>query len=271
MRNLLSIALFTILVSVLYTGIAQFLPQLENRPPAKVEFGNANITAEDLSAAGSEVFESVCMQCHDLSKPGRGPALGMIGGAAASRAAERGSDYSSVDYLVESLCKPGAYVTEGYGNIMPPQDNALSGGQMQAVVAFLQDQGGVATLVGTDTESFERFGCVSGGGSGGGEAVAAGPEPVGEPDEVFSEFGCAGCHPVVGTTPGVGPSLAGLAGRMSEAEIYQAVLDPDIELADGFSTAEGLMGGTLSGNGFYDRMKASDYRKFVAWLVETTG
>ena len=36
MRDFSSIALFTLVVSLLYTGVAQFLPQLENHPPARL-------------------------------------------------------------------------------------------------------------------------------------------------------------------------------------------------------------------------------------------
>ena len=48
MKNYLTMALLTVVVSLTYTGIAQFLPQLENHPPAVVEMGS-NIGPEDLA------------------------------------------------------------------------------------------------------------------------------------------------------------------------------------------------------------------------------
>ena len=66
-------------VSVTYAVIAQFLPQLESHPPAVVELG-ANIGPEDLAAAGSEVFEANCAQCHKIGADGgRCPDLGQMG------------------------------------------------------------------------------------------------------------------------------------------------------------------------------------------------
>ena len=81
MKNILNIALFTLLVSVTYTGVAQILPQLEGKAPPKVEFG-ANTSPEDLAVAGGEIFETNCTQCHAMSEDGRCPPLGNIGALA---------------------------------------------------------------------------------------------------------------------------------------------------------------------------------------------
>ena len=133
MKQGLSVVAFVVLVSLIYTGIAQLLPQLENHPPAVVELGTG-IGPEDLSVAGEGVFQANCVQCHKLGEAGRCPDLASIGGLAAQRAEERaaetGTPYSDVDYLVEALCKPGDHLVEGYGNIMPPQGKTLSGGQV---------------------------------------------------------------------------------------------------------------------------------------------
>jgi len=270
MKNVVAIAVFTVAISVTYTAIAQLLPQLENHPPAVVELGS-NIGPEDLAVAGEGVFESSCSQCHKMGEAGRCPDLAQMGSLAKSRAAERGADFTEVDYLVEALCKPGDYLVEGYGNIMPAQGKVLSGGQILAVVAFLQEQGGAATVKGTDSEPIERFSCVTAGGGGGGE-VAAGPEPVGTPEEVFANFGCVGCHQVDSPARGLGPSLFDIGTRLSTGEIYEAVLDPDASLAEGDPPYPGvLMKATLDGNGFYDRMTATDYSALVEWLASHTG
>ena len=54
MRDVLNIAVFTIAVSVLYTAVAQVLPQLPNHPPANVELGS-NIGPEALAEAGASI------------------------------------------------------------------------------------------------------------------------------------------------------------------------------------------------------------------------
>jgi cytochrome c2 len=266
MKNILNIALFTLLVSVAYTGIAQILPQLEGKAPPKVEFG-ANTSAEDLAVAGGEIYETNCTQCHSMSEAGRCPPLGNIGSLAHDRARERGNSYSDVDYLVEALCKPGDYVVEGYGNIMPAQQRSMKPGQLQALVAYLQTLGGDATLAGTDTESFERFSCGAAGdgdaGGAGGAAVAE-VKPVGEPGEVWTEFGCEGCHSIDTDEATIGPSLKGIGSRMDKWEILDALLNPDATIAEGYDG--GVMEGSIAARDFYSRMSGKDYKAFVDWL-----
>jgi cytochrome c2 len=260
MKNFINIALFTLVVSLIYTGIAQVLPQLEGKPPPKVEFG-AKTSATDLAVAGAEVFKGPCSACHKLNEDGRGPPLGNIGTIAHSRAAERG--ISDVDYLVEALCKPGDFVVDGYDNIMPPQQAALKAGQLQAIVAYLQSLGSDATVKGTDTEVFEAYGCVTeGGGSGGGGMAQA--KPVGPPEQAFKDFGCEGCHALDTDEKGTGPSLKGIGKRMDKWELLDALLDPDAIIADGYEG--GLMGGALAARDFYTRMSGKDYKAFVDWL-----
>jgi len=268
LNNFISISLFTVAVSLLYTGVAQFLPQLESHPPARVELGS-NIGPEELSAIGAGVFEANCVQCHKAGESTRAPDLAGIGNRAADRAAERGSDYTDVDYLVEALCKPGDYLVEGFGNIMPPQGRALSGGQILAVTAFLQNMGGEATVKGTTVDPVVRFGCASGGSAGaagGAEEVSA--DPVGPPEKVFESFGCSGCHVLDDATRGIGPSLQAVGARLSKGNIYEAILAPDAKMAEGDPPyAPGVMKKTLDGNGFYQRMTPADYQALVDWFA----
>jgi cytochrome c2 len=264
MKNIVNIFLFTAIVSAIYTGIAQILPQLEGKAPPKVEFG-ANTSAEDLAVAGGDIFETNCTQCHAMSEDGRCPPLGNIGALADSRARERGGGFTGVDYLVEALCKPGDYLVDGYGDIMPPQQRAMKPGQLQAVVAYLQTLGGDATLKGTDIESFEKFGCgeAAGGGGGGGAAVAE-VKPVGSPAEAWAEFGCEGCHSIDSDEVKTGPSLKGIGTRMKKWEILDALINPDATIADGYGG--GVMEGAIAARDFYSRMSGKDYKAFVDWL-----
>ena len=68
-RQTLSITAFTLFISLLYTGVGQLVPQLENRPPPEVKAGT-NISPEALAEAGVGVFEANCTQCHVENKPG---------------------------------------------------------------------------------------------------------------------------------------------------------------------------------------------------------
>jgi cytochrome c2 len=273
MKTYLQITLFTLVVSLTYTAIGRTLPQFENHPPAIVELG-ANIGPEELSAAGSGVFEGVCAQCHKVGESVRAPDLGDIGAAAVQRAAERsaatGETFTAVDYLVESLCAPDAYKAPGFpSGGMPNQGNQLSGGQILATVAYLQDFGDVASVRGTDVDPVERFCGIS--DSGGSAAAPAAPVPLGPPDAVFAEFACAGCHQMTPGIPSMGPNLSDVGARLSKAELYEAVLDPAATVDEPFAAFGALMPLTLQGNGFYDRMTASDYRALVEWLAAKTG
>lgn len=276
MKNFVYITLFTVAVSLFYTGVGQVLPQLESRPPVEVRVGE-QLSTEALIEAGVGVFEANCVQCHAIGgAPGRCPDLGGMGRTADDRARERGPGFTGLDYLVEALCDPGAHLVDGYANIMPPQGKLLSGGQMLAVSAFLQDQGGTVTVNLADVEAatavLDRFNCVSGGaGAGGGGPVAAGgaaPAPVGSPEQAWTTFGCNGCHALDAPTRLLGPSLQGIGQRLSRAELYESLLDPDGTMATGDPAyPAGLMKGTLDGNGFYERMTPADYQALVAWLA----
>src|SRR5574341_703653 len=109
MRHFLLIALITLCVSLVYTGVGQLLPQLENRPPPEIKAGS-DIGPDALAEAGAAIFEGNCVQCHKIGEKGRGPDLAGIGSRAAERATARagatGKSYTPVDYLMESLCKP---------------------------------------------------------------------------------------------------------------------------------------------------------------------
>jgi len=265
MKNLLNIFLFTFAVSAIYTGIAQILPQLEGKSPPKVEFG-ANTSPEDLAVAGADIYATNCTQCHAMSEDGRCPPLGNIGALAHDRARDLGGGATDVDYLVQALCKPGDYLVEGYGNIMPAQQRSMKPGQLQAVVAYLQTLGGDATLKGTDTDIFEKYDC---GGSTGGGGGAAGPavvevKPVGTPEEAWVEFGCEGCHALDSDEAKTGPSLKGIGARMKKWELLEALVSPDATIAEGYDG--GVMEGAIAARDFYSRMTGKDYQAFVDWL-----
>ena len=277
MKDFIQIALFTAVISLVYTGVGQLLPQIENRPPADVKLGS-KVSPDELAVAGAAVFETVCVQCHKLGESGRAPDLSGIGMRAQGRAVERkqatGKAFTDVDYLLEAVCKPGDYIVDGFGNIMPPQDKALSGGQILAVVAFLQNLGGEASVQGTDVDPVKRF-CKVGGGGGAAagepakEAAAGGGGSAGTPEAVFGKFGCSGCHSIDSDEKKIGPALFGVGKRLTKGAIYESILSPDAKIAEGFSA--GVMKKTLDGNGFYQQMTPADYQGLVDWLAKNKG
>lgn len=277
MKQFLNMTLFTLGVSLVYTAVGQVLPQLENRPPPEIEAGSS-IGPDELAEAGAAVFEANCSPCHKFGEVGRGPDLANIGAEAPARAsrraAETGADYTAGDYLIEALCQPGIYLVEGYANIMPPQGNSLTGGQLLAAAAFLQTLGGDATIKGTDVESLARF-CNAAAdapatdGSGAPLAAAVVTGGFKSAEAIVAEFGCEACHNFEAPTRTLGPALFGVGGRLSKGQLYEALLDPDATIPEAQPPfLKGLMKTTLAGNGFYKRMTPADYAMLIDWLSQ---
>ena len=277
MKHFLYIAAFALAISLFYTAVGHVLPQLESRPPKTVELVETAaqaMTADELVETGAGVFEANCAQCHKIGRADRCPDMAGMGARAHERAAARppagGKKLDDVDYLIESICQPGNHLVEGYANIMPPQGKVLSAGQMIAVVAFMQDQGGTVTVTNAREAALPRltaFGCVSGEG-GGAAAAPVAKEPIGPPEQVFTAFGCVGCHALDKPDRGLGPSLQDVGKRLDTGKLYEALLAPDATMAPGDPPyPAGLMKATLEGNGFYERMTPADYKALVDWLA----
>jgi hypothetical protein len=57
------------------------------------------------------------------------------------RAAERVAGQSAEEYLHESIVDPGAYVVEGFSNIMPPNSGEkFSDEELQDLIAYMLTQ-----------------------------------------------------------------------------------------------------------------------------------
>lgn len=140
----------------LFVLISHLVPQVSSHPPRALGPEDFNrMTPEQRVAKGKEIFGSGgerCSQCHMIEGvPGRGPNLGGLGARAVARAQERGRSagkpYQAVDYLIESMIEPNAYIVQGYSSpsIMPevykpPLD--LSEHDIFAVAAYLESLGG---------------------------------------------------------------------------------------------------------------------------------
>ncbi len=102
---------------------------------------------EALIAAGLEVYQAnACGSCHVLDAIGAAGAVGPTHNNLGTTAAERieqpgytGEATSAAEYIHESIVNPGAYVVDGYNNIMPPFSN-LPEDQLNALVQMLLNQ-----------------------------------------------------------------------------------------------------------------------------------
>src|SRR5207244_7698457 len=82
--------------------------------------GGNETTAQRVKAV-EEIFHTkgTCEICHRIGQKGtRAPDLAGVG----ARAAKTKPGMSGKQYIIESLLQPGAYIVEGYPNIIPQLD-----------------------------------------------------------------------------------------------------------------------------------------------------
>ena len=206
----------------------------------------------DISPEGGEAIywgKGRCFTCHSVGGQGsavRGPNHGQfgekfplpMGARAVERAKERsekeGVEFTAVDYLVESMANPGAYVVQGYKNEMavvyaPPISLNLK--EIKAVTAYMLSLGGDLDMVAIDTEPAELttqfYSKIS-------AAAAAGGGDPGLGAVVF-EDNCTDCHLLDGEGGEIGPDLTGIAAKGLKF-ISEAILQPAKSLTKGFET-----------------------------------
>ena len=228
----------------LYTLIANKIPQVQSEVPQALSLG-ANVTSEQLVAAGERVFNGIggCPTCHGLGT--RAPNLltdekgtGPIG----VRCAKREPDKSCKQYLYESLDNPTAYVVSGYQPIMPVMTKQLSPEQVWSVIAFLESQGGTVDVTGDDIAKAKQLtpGASPGnpGGSPGGGAFAGGST---DPKAIIQAAGCLVCHKLDGQGQVIAPDLTHVGSRREAESIRRKILDPASSITKGYEKLAGIM------------------------------
>ncbi len=236
-RTNLSVACAGLVVIGFYTAVAHTIPQLRSEVPAELDLG-AGMTVDALVSAGRTLYLEAggCTACHGLGE--RAPNLltdhagsGPIG----SRCGHRQAGLDCKAYLYQSLTAPNAFVVPGFSPIMPDARRQLSAGQIWALTAFLQSQGGEVTVTTDDIPV---------------DAAAPTPPPAGgpfasgeptDPRQLLSDHACLGCHVLDGAGGAVGPPFDGIGTRLDAAAIRNAVLDPSAEVSPGYEHVAGRM------------------------------
>jgi putative heme-binding domain-containing protein len=208
--------------------------------------------AVEISPEGGETIywgKGRCFTCHSVGDRGsavRGPNHGQFGekfpepmgaravGRAKARTEKTGEDFTAVDYIVESLSDPGAYVVEGYKNEMavvyaPPISLGLD--EIKAVIAYMLSQGGdldMEAIEGAPSEITQGFysKIAAAAAAGGGDPGAG---------EVVYEDNCLECHAIGEDEGEMGPNLAGIAGKGLKF-ISESILLPAKSITPGFET-----------------------------------
>ncbi len=269
MRHTFFILIFTVLVTAFYNYVGQMVPQKETYPPKNTEI-RADMTVDEMVEAGSEIAggKGACLGCHTIGsdKSERFPDLGGIG----AKAATRKQGLNDVEYLAESMYEPGAFIVKGFNPGMPvinkPPIN-LSDQEILAVIAYLQSLGGTPTV--TMKTKLKYAGAAPPPSTASIPAGGSAEDDNLEGDALLAKYGCAACHSL--TAPGrlVGPSLFDVGNRLDIGQLYEAIMDSDATIAEGFPP--GLMGATLTGMGFYDKVTTKQLKTMVDYLSSRKG
>jgi mono/diheme cytochrome c family protein len=254
------VGVFAVAVMGGYTYFANSIPQIESKPPQELSLEGGTVTPAQLVKAGEEIFKTkgTCEICHRIGQKGtRAPDLAGVGG----RAGKMKPGTSARQYIIESLLQPGAFIVEGYPNIMPAVDKppiALNRSELWALTAFLESLGGTVDVKLDDIP--QTAGAAAAGGAPA-DVKLPGDAKAGE--AVFAGKGtCIACHKAgkIGASP-VGPDLSQIAKIQTPDYIMKKILDPA-----GMGTVAGYPKGVMPPM-FGQMLTAKEYTDLVAFLL----
>jgi len=271
MKNALAIFGFMVIVTLFYWYVGQQVPQKETYPPKTLEI-RPDLNTAEMVEIGKELVsgKGTCLSCHTMGQSGslRFPDLGNIGAVAGARK----PGVSDVEYLAESIYDPNVFIVEGFLPGMPVIHKppiSLNDDEILCVIAYLQSLGGTSTVTMQTSHLFSGAAPPSKGAPAAmAVAGAAAPENLDGPG-IFAKYGCMACHSVDSPAKMVGPSLYDVGKRLSKAEMYESILDPDAKITAGYPA--GVMAATLKGGGFYDKVSSKDLNTLVDYLVSLKG
>ncbi|MDQ6982866.1 MAG: c-type cytochrome [Mariprofundus sp.] len=269
MKNFLQVVTFSLLVIASFAAYASFgIPRIKPAPPPveeKLDLGA--MTMDQFIAVGEKVFngKGTCTLCHNSM--GRAPMLDKVVSISDSRmkdARYKGEATSIVEYIRESMVKPSAFVVAGFGKAgsndsESPMPDVSGGGigmseaEVLAVIAYLQDLGGVEVTVEIPTDVPEES---SDDEEGDGEARA----PYESAEAIIEELTCGMCH-MIGEEEGeMGPDLRTIGALRDKDYLRRAIIDPNAEIAEGFDAD--MMPDTLG-----DDLSAKEMEMLVDYLA----
>lgn len=214
-----------------FVWFANWIPQTRWEPPKSREI-TARMTPAELAKIGTAlVRERGCLTCHTIEPAagiqgqGRGPNFAGLAARRANGVPGGASDLAS--YLTQSLYEPGAYVVEGYANIMPPTFRPpakLSYEETTAVVDYLMSLGGTPSVKVGDLPK------QPGGTKDGETSETAATDPA----AILEKYACLGCHALKTGEEMPGPPLVLASLRESatargldlEAYLMESIVKP---------------------------------------------
>lgn len=259
---------FSLAVIWFYAFVAGLVPESSTAVNlTELDWSDPDAVAEQ----GALVFngKGQCSACHTVdttAPPGRCPDLTDIGVNAATRVP--GMDAKA--YLIESMYQPANYLVPGYGKIMPEvwkAPIALSKLEIEAVIAYLQSQGGEIDPTPFD-EPIDRADV-------GTTAEALPPLLTGDSElgkKVFVDAACISCHAVTGIeSPAAGeatnedfevvtaPDLSEIAAFNDMRYLEESILVPGAQIVSGYGAVTVRAKGTT----FQGTLVSQDEEKIV--------
>ena len=259
---------FSLAVIWFYAFVAGLVPESSTAVNlTELDWSDPDAVAEQ----GALVFngKGQCSACHTVdttAPPGRCPDLTDIGVNAATRVP--GMDAKA--YLIESMYQPANFLVPGYGKIMPEvwkAPIALSKLEIEAVIAYLQSQGGEIDPTPFD-EPIDRADV-------GATAEALPPLLTGDSElgkKVFVDAACISCHAVTGIeSPAAGeaanedfevvtaPDLSEIAAFNDMRYLEESILVPGAQIVSGYGAVTVRAKGTT----FQGTLVSQDEEKIV--------
>jgi cytochrome c2 len=236
LRRVITPVVPALVVLGFFVWFSNWIPQTRWEPP-RARAITADMTPADLARVGAILArERGCLACHTIEPgvgakgQGRGPNFVDVASRRATGVPGGPTDLAA--YLTQSLYDPGAYLVEGYANIMPPAHRPpakFTYEEATAVVDYLMSLGGTPAARVGDLPRPPA-------------AEGAPPAELVTPDaagtlKLFEDFNCVACHSLEPGEPGevlVGPPFeaatlreaAAARGLGLEAFIIESVVQP---------------------------------------------
>ncbi len=255
-----------------FVWFANWIPQTRWEPPEKQEI-SAGMTPVQLAKIGRTIVrQRGCLACHTIEPAagvkgeGRGPNLAHI--AARRARGVPGGDDTLVGYLAQALYDPGAFLVEGYANIMPVSTRPpakLGYEEVVAVIDYLQSLGGAPSVKIGDVPRPPREAAV-------GVAVAGEGAAIADRTAMLTTFECTACHSLKRGEVLVGPPFdaallrqaAAERGVSAEAYVMESIVSPQV-FARGDFPADAMP------QDYGERLTAGQLQAMVAYLLTREG
>ena len=255
-----------------FVWFSNWIPQTRWEPP-KTRAISAQMTPADLARIGAVLTrERGCLACHTIEPgagvkgQGRGPNFAGIASRRASGVPGGPSDLAS--YLAQSLSDPGAYLVEGYANIMPASQRPpakLTYEEITAVVDYLMSLGGTPAVKVGDLPRPSADTARA-------PSAATVPSAAGATDvmAVLEKHNCLTCHALKSGEERPGPPLtragirenAAARGLGVDAYLIESIVKPRAFVRGDFPT-------DLMPDDYGTQLTAADLHAIVTFLASS--